>query len=85
MAFPNGKYPCSWVKLERVGGFEFCSLFSPMGQFEEQAAAKIAAEAAVEALMTPAEPVEPVAEAAPHSRRTLLLGRRRPNAAGTPA
>jgi [NiFe] hydrogenase assembly HybE family chaperone len=87
VAFPSGNYVFSAVKLERVGAFEFCSLFSPMLEFESQEAAQIAADAALQALFEPAAAPEP-RDATPEaqmdaSRRTLLFGRRR--AANAPA
>jgi [NiFe] hydrogenase assembly HybE family chaperone len=77
LTFPSGAYVFSAVKLERVGGFEFLSLFSPMQEFENQEAAVLAAQAALEALFTPAEQPQPKAPAPDASRRTLLFGRRR--------
>jgi [NiFe] hydrogenase assembly HybE family chaperone len=81
VAFPSGVYVFSSVKLERVGAFEFCSLFSPMLEFEDQEAARIAAEAAIEALFEPAPAPAPTDDDAQvRSRRTLLMGRTRAQA-----
>lgn len=66
--FPSGEFEFA-IGIEHVlGRYAVCSLFSPMFQFEQQAAAVIAAEAVLQALL--AEP------AAQHgiSRRDLLRG-----------
>jgi [NiFe] hydrogenase assembly HybE family chaperone len=76
VAFPSGAYAFSSVRLDRVGAFEFCSLFSPMLEFEDQEAARLAATAAIEGLFE-APPEKPKPEPVETSRRTLLLGRRR--------
>jgi [NiFe] hydrogenase assembly HybE family chaperone len=76
VAFPSGAYVLSAAKLERVGAFEFLSLFSPMQDFEDQAAAQLTASAALEALFSPAE-APPATAPVDTSRRTLLFGRRR--------
>lgn len=90
-SFPSGTYAFTAAHLDRVGGFEFLSLFSPVLEFESQAAARIAGEAAIEALFAPAPAPEPAVdqrtlakgEVQNTSRRTLLLGRLRPQAATT--
>jgi [NiFe] hydrogenase assembly HybE family chaperone len=78
VAFPSGHYGFAAAHLDGVGAFEFLSLFSPMTAFDGQQAAQIAAEAALEALMTPPPPAPAAPTAEPTSRRTLLLGRSRP-------
>lgn len=52
-----------------VGGFEACSLFSPMFEFADQAAALATARQAMTALRAPARPELP-------ARRGFLFGRR---------
>jgi [NiFe] hydrogenase assembly HybE family chaperone len=79
IALPSGTYEASNVSLDGVGGFEFISLFSPMQAFQDQAAARIAAQAAIEAAFTPATPPTPEPPK-DGSRRTLLFGRRRAEA-----
>lgn len=79
VTLPSGEYAFSSVTLDRVGAFEFCSLFSPMLEFEDQEAARIAAEAAIEALFEPApEPEKKKPAEVDTTRRTLLMGRARP-------
>lgn len=83
--FPSGAYNFSVVKLERVGAFEFCSLFSPMLEFDSQEAAQLAAETALAALYEPAPAPKPLPKDQPaQSRRTLLMGRRRTAQDGAP-
>ena len=53
------------------GAYEACSLFSPMADFVDQAAAVATARAVLEALRQPPPP----AVAPPTSRRALLFGR----------
>lgn len=84
LQFPSGTYIFTAVTLEQVGSFEFCSLFSPMLEFEDQESARIAASAALEALYeAPPQPAAPAAPLEPSSRRTLLFGRQRPQ--GSPS
>lgn len=90
LVFPSGAYGFANVTLEGVGSFEFCSLFSPVLEFENQAAARLAAETAMEELMRPAPPpVEKPTKPAPQepepNRRTLLMGRRKHSADAEPA
>jgi [NiFe] hydrogenase assembly HybE family chaperone len=56
---------------EGVGAFEAASLFSPMAEFADQAAALATAEAVLDALRGPLP-----ARVAPPSRRGFLFGRR---------
>lgn len=60
------------------GRFEACSLFSPMVQFEDHAAAVATAREVLSQLRAPAVPARPVVphEAAAPGRRAFLLGRR---------
>jgi [NiFe] hydrogenase assembly HybE family chaperone len=67
---------------DELGAFEACSLFSPMAEFVDQAAAEATALAVLQHLRPPPQPPqppEPSAPAAPDaSRRALLFGRRSP-------
>ena len=65
--FPYGVFEFTLGNETQIGTYALCSLFSPMFQFENQAAALVAAEAALQGLL---------AEAAPQgiSRRDLLRG-----------
>jgi [NiFe] hydrogenase assembly HybE family chaperone len=65
--FPYGIFEFTLGSEPQLGSYALCSLFSPMFQFENQAAALAAAEAALQALL---------AEAAPRgiNRRDLLRG-----------
>lgn len=72
-AFPAGKVDFNVAELGEIGRLLTCSLFSPVFMFEEQGAARHAAEAAVEALFELPEE-EPVA-ARVATRRDLLRGR----------
>jgi len=85
VGFPSGHYPFAAVHLDGVGAFEFLSLFSPMSVFQDQAAAHVAAEAALEELMTVPPPAPPPAPVEPTSRRTLLMGRKRVSDQASPA
>ena len=57
-----------------LGFHEACALFSPMGDFRDQAQARDTAEAVLAALRTPA--AVPAAAASAPARRAFLLGRR---------
>lgn len=65
--FPYGVFEFTLGSETQIGAYAFCSLFSPMFQFENQAAALATAQAALQGLL---------AETAPHtvSRRDLLRG-----------
>ena len=65
--FPYGTFEFTLGSETQIGTYALCSLFSPMFQFENQAAALAAAEAALQGLL---------AETAPRavSRRDLLRG-----------
>jgi [NiFe] hydrogenase assembly HybE family chaperone len=82
---PSGAYEFVAGRIEGVGTIQSCSLFSPMFEFEEQEAVRLTAEAALAALLEPAEEdsvpaaAEPPAPPAPSgpaemSRRHLLRG-----------
>lgn len=67
-AFPHGMFEFTVAHEERIGVYAVCSLFSPMFQFEDQAAAMTAAKAALQGLLTHSAP-------RPVSRRDLLRGK----------
>lgn len=82
--FPAGEYDFVSAREDRVGEFVVCSLFSPVDQFEDQAAARFVAAHALAALLDPANdaraaPAGPGAVerslAQPVSRRDVLRGR----------
>jgi len=86
--FPAGEYDFVSAREDGVGEFFACSLFSPVGEFEDQATARFVAEHALAALLDPAndERAQPASvpgavEAGPVpalTRRDLLRGRLRP-------
>lgn len=78
-ALPGGSYRFLPQRLEGVGYVELCSLFSPVFQFEGQAEAVAAAQAALAPMVTAPVPVEPhrPEAGAPTSRRELLSRFRR--------
>lgn len=49
-AFPAGRFEFLVGSEEGIGTFQMCSLFSPVLEFEDQAAARIAADAALQTL-----------------------------------
>jgi [NiFe] hydrogenase assembly HybE family chaperone len=84
VAFPAGVYDFIGGSEPSVGEYQSCSLFSPMQQFENHAAARLVAQLAREALLDAAnaeppedardaraQPVQPV----PISKREFLRGR----------
>jgi [NiFe] hydrogenase assembly HybE family chaperone len=70
LAFPSGAYDFVVSEIEDVGPIGTCSLFSPMLDFADHEAARVAAQAAADSLF---EPVEPPATTTV-SRRQLLTG-----------
>lgn len=73
------RFPFIGAHEPGFGGFEACSLFSPMFEFEDHAAARATAQAVLAELRRPPEPV-PAAVSPPQvspvaSRRALLFGR----------
>ena len=68
--FPSGNYSFIAGHLDGVGVIETCSLFSPMAEFEDQAAATAVAEHAIEGLFERPEPETPAEK--PMSRRSFL-------------
>jgi [NiFe] hydrogenase assembly HybE family chaperone len=65
--FPYGMYEFTVANDAQLGVYALCSLFSPMFQFEDQAAAVTAAKAALQGLLTSPAPRTV-------SRRDLLRG-----------
>jgi [NiFe] hydrogenase assembly HybE family chaperone len=65
--FPYGIFEFTLGNEAQLGVYALCSLFSPMFQFENQAAALASAQAALQSLLTEAEPRGV-------SRRDLLRG-----------
>ena len=82
IAFPSGEYEFIAGELEGIGRLASCSLFSPMNDFADHEAARLAAEAAANALFEPDTEQAATAsdnasaqqrpEPAPVSRRALL-------------
>ncbi len=54
-ALPSGRYTFVVGQLEDFGTLQSCSLFSPMHMLQEQLAARLAAKAAIDALLQPEE------------------------------
>ncbi len=84
-AFPAGEYDFIVGHEDGLGRYQSCSLFSPMFEFADMTAAVATAEAALEALLNPAQDAtdepptatETVVEARlqrPVSRRAMLRG-----------
>lgn len=76
--FPSGDYVFIEAQEEGIGGFALCSLFSPVLEFADQAAAEATAAAALDALFDPrlaAQPL-PAADAVADPRAELVLSRR---------
>ncbi len=83
--FPAGTFEFICGAEDALGPYRVCSLFSPVGQFENQDAALSTAEGAITALFDEnidnlcdpeAQPAPPKKDAAQVSRRTLFLGRK---------
>jgi [NiFe] hydrogenase assembly HybE family chaperone len=82
LAFPSGEYQFFISELEGLGLIASCSLFSPMNDFTDHEAARLAATAAIDALFQPdpdaqqtgANTPPPAAHppAAPLTRRAVL-------------
>ncbi len=67
-SFPYGQFEFVLAKEEQLGSYAQCSLFSPMFQFEDQAAAVATAQAALTGLLCSSAPRGV-------SRRDLLRGK----------
>lgn len=82
--FPAGRFEFILGELPQVGRYRMCSLFSPVLEFEDQAAAELTAAAALAALFDPAQDqdggVEPRDSAAETSRSAVA----KPGAAAVP-
>lgn len=81
---PLGRMDCMAGHEEEFGDYHMCSLFSPVLQFEDHEAARIAAQAALEAILSPPKTEEPppgpvrrLADNAgkPLSKRDFLTGK----------
>ncbi|EGV32889.1 rubredoxin [Thiorhodococcus drewsii AZ1] len=72
VALPGGCCEFIASEEERVGAFAACSVFSPMGEFPDQATAVATAEAVLDGLFS--EPSPSPAPVAGISRRELLRG-----------
>ncbi len=57
--FPSGSYSFIMGRMEPIGALETCSLFSPMDEFPDMEAAKLAANAVAEALFEAPEEEAP--------------------------
>lgn len=87
-AFPSGDYDFMGGEEMECGPFHFCSLFSPMAEFDDQAGARATAEAVLEALFAEDEATRSArakeqreaaqlkGEQAPLTRRGFLSGGR---------
>ena len=84
-SLPSGEYEFIGAFEEELGGYELCSLFSPMAQFPDQEIARETARAAMEELFKPGEPQHRETDravpgavletSAPLSRRNFLRGK----------
>jgi len=83
--FPAGTFEFICGTEDALGPYRMCSLFSPVGEFENQDAALATAEGALAALFDEtldnvrepeAQPVPSKKDAAQLSRRTLFFGRK---------
>ncbi len=80
LRFPAGDVDFNVSEIEGFGPLASCSLFSPMDEFADHEAARVAAGAALEALLDPALHEAPGREreaASGMDRRALFGGRRR--------
>jgi [NiFe] hydrogenase assembly HybE family chaperone len=72
--FPAGVYDFVAGCEDEIGEFHACSLFSPMFEFADHAAARLTAEAALQALLDPANGDDAPRGGAPMSKREFLRG-----------
>jgi [NiFe] hydrogenase assembly HybE family chaperone len=75
--FPAGVYDFVSGREDAIGEYQACSLFSPMFEFADHVSARLAAEAALQALFDPANcdtAYAPPAGRAPMSKREFLRG-----------
>lgn len=73
LAFPSGRYDFLVSEVEELGLLGSCALFSPMSDFADQEAARIAAQAAADGVFEQDERADP-ADQKTVSRRDLLKG-----------
>jgi len=75
LSFPSGDFRFSADSAPELGEYLSCQLFSPMYHFPDQATARTAARAALEAVMTaPAAAAAEESETVSLSKRRLLRG-----------
>jgi [NiFe] hydrogenase assembly HybE family chaperone len=76
LVFPAGEIEFTISDVAPAGRIASCSLFSPMFQFDDMAAARATAEAAITALMTPSDNREEIkaADTSTIDRRNFLRG-----------
>ncbi len=76
--FPAAEFEFIYGEEAGIGGYRMCSLFSPVFEFEDHAAAVATAESVLEQLMKPPKVEEdndePKRQAEPVSRRDLFRG-----------
>lgn len=72
--FPYGSFEFTVANEAQLGTYGQCSLFSPMFEFQDQAAAIAAAEAILRQLPQPDRPPTPIKPRPRLSRRDLLRG-----------
>lgn len=70
-AFPSGAYELTGGWLDGVGAIATLSLFSPIDCFDDPAAARLAAEAVIDAVLAAPAPPEPAPAPAPPPPKTL--------------
>ena len=72
--FPAGVYDFVSGREDAIGEYHACSLFSPMFEFADHATARITAEAALQALLDPANGDDAPQGGATMSKREFLRG-----------
>lgn len=73
---PVGALEFTISQLDGIGGIESCSLFSPMFDFADQAAAEAAAEAALAAVLEPEQVADETSPSRAPSKMATTLDRR---------
>ncbi len=78
VSFPAAEFEFIYGEESGIGGYRMCSLFSPVFEFEDHAAAVATAESVLEQLMAPPEVEEETESPKPRtesvSRRDLFRG-----------
>ena len=78
VSFPAAEFEFIYGEEAGIGGYRMCSLFSPVFEFEDHAAAVATAKSVLEQLMTPPdveeESEDPKPQSEPVSRRDLFRG-----------